>query len=140
MGCVINVENWTKWLLGDPVYYFKYGAFLPSINERLKEYFSQYFLNTLSEFHSREIFPSHREVTIAVNTQADTFTGTSGLENLEINPFSSRLLTFLVTGTLAWRLADHKAHLILMWSIPYNLNIFNSYFAVGMAKLNTRFR
>ena len=26
-----------------------------------------------------------------------------------------------------------------MWSIPYNLNIFNSYFAVGMAKLNSRF-
>ena len=26
-----------------------------------------------------------------------------------------------------------------MWSIPYNLNIFNSYFGVGMAKLNSRF-
>ena len=90
VGCVINVENWTKWLLGDPVYYFKYGSFLPSIKERLKEYFSRIFpLNTLSEFHSREIFPSHREVTIAVNSQADRFTGTSGLENLELKCFSS---------------------------------------------------
>ena len=30
VGCVINVENWTKWLLGEPVYFFKYGSFLPS--------------------------------------------------------------------------------------------------------------
>ena len=30
VGCVINLENWTKWLLGDPIYYFKYGSFLPS--------------------------------------------------------------------------------------------------------------
>ena len=25
--CIIHVENWTKWLLGHPVYYFKYGHF-----------------------------------------------------------------------------------------------------------------
>ena len=30
VGCVINVENWTKWLLAEPVHYFKYGSFLPS--------------------------------------------------------------------------------------------------------------
>ena len=30
VGCVINIENWTKWLLGEPVAYFKYGSFLPS--------------------------------------------------------------------------------------------------------------
>ena len=28
--CVINIENWSKWLLDDPVYYIKYGAFRPS--------------------------------------------------------------------------------------------------------------
>ena len=27
IGCVINIENWSKWLLGYPVYYFKYGGF-----------------------------------------------------------------------------------------------------------------
>ena len=81
------MENWTKWLLGDPVYYFKYGSFLPSKKERLKDIFLESFLNLLLEFHSREIFPSHREVTIAVNTQSDRFTGTSGLENLELKYF-----------------------------------------------------
>lgn len=58
--------------------------------EYKRKTFSRIFpLNTLSEFHSREIFPSHREVTIAVNSQADRFTGTSGLENLELKCFSS---------------------------------------------------
>ena len=27
IGCVINIENWSKWLLGYPVYYFKHGSF-----------------------------------------------------------------------------------------------------------------
>ena len=45
-----------------------------------------------------------------------------------------------LSGTMAWRLGQHQAHLIVMWSIPYNLNIFNSYFAVGMASLSSRFR
>ena len=26
-----------------------------------------------------------------------------------------------------------------MWSVPYNLNIYNSYFAVGVVQLNTKF-
>ena len=43
-------------------------------------------------------------------------------------------------GTIGWELSDHKSHLILMWSIPYNLNIYNSYFAVGMVKLSSKFR
>ena len=41
---------------------------------------------------------------------------------------------------MAWRLGRHQAHPIVMWSIPYNLNIFNSYFAVGVASLSSRFR
>ena len=27
VGCVINIENWSKWLLSYPVYYFKHGTF-----------------------------------------------------------------------------------------------------------------
>ena len=45
-----------------------------------------------------------------------------------------------MSGTMAWRLGRHQAHLIVMWSIPYNLNIFNSYFAVGVASLSSRLR
>ena len=25
--CVLNVENWTKWVLTKPVFYIKYGSF-----------------------------------------------------------------------------------------------------------------
>ena len=31
VSCIINMENWSKWLLGNPVIYSKYGSFLPSI-------------------------------------------------------------------------------------------------------------
>ena len=27
IGCSINIENWAKWNMGYPVYYFKYGQF-----------------------------------------------------------------------------------------------------------------
>ena len=27
IGCIINIENWSKWLPGYPVYYFKFGSF-----------------------------------------------------------------------------------------------------------------
>ena len=27
IGCTINIENWAKWNMGYPVYYFKYGQF-----------------------------------------------------------------------------------------------------------------
>ena len=30
-------------------------------------------------------------------------------------------------------------YLIVMWSVPYNLKIFNSYFAIGMVKMNNVF-
>ena len=44
------------------------------------------------------------------------------------------------SGTLAWELEEQGMHLIIMWSVPYNLNIYNSYFAVGMVKLSSKFR
>jgi len=98
--CVINIENWSKWLLDDPVYYIKYGAFRPM-------------------FHEREVFPSHREVVVLENDGEDSFTGTS--------------------GTMAWELEKQGVHMVVMWSVPYNLNIYNSYFAVGVVQLNTKF-
>jgi len=100
ISCIINIENWSKWLLGYPVYYFKYGTFHTT-------------------FHEREVFPSHREVVITVNNGDSSFTGTS--------------------GTIAWELEDLDAHLIVMWSVPYNLNIYNSYFGIGVVQLRSRF-
>ena len=43
------------------------------------------------------------------------------------------------SGTLAWELEEQGMHLIIMWSVPYNLNIYNSYFGVGVVQLTTRF-
>jgi len=100
VGCIINIENWTQWLLGYPVYYFKYGHFQ-------------------TKFHEREVFPSHREVLIALNNGDKSFTGTS--------------------GTIAWEVEEQNVHLIVMWSVPYNLNIYNSYFGIGVVQLTTRF-
>ena len=73
----------------------------------------------ISEFHEREVFPSHREVLIALNNGDKSFTGTS--------------------GTIAWELEEQNVHLIVMWSVPYNLNIYNSYFGIGVVQLTTRF-
>ena len=77
------------------------------------------FLLFVSEFHEREVFPSHREVLLTVNNGDNSFTGTS--------------------GTVAWELEDQNVHLIVMWSVPYNLNIYNSYFGIGVVQLTTRF-
>ena len=35
VSCTINIVNWTKWLLGYPVYYFRYGHFKTSKYENL---------------------------------------------------------------------------------------------------------
>jgi len=100
VSCVINLENWSKWLLSYPVYYFRHGTFH-------------------SSFHDRDVFPGHREAVVVVNSKDTSFTGTS--------------------GTLAWELEEQGVHLIIMWSVPYNLNIYNSYFGVGVVQLTTRF-
>ena len=113
VSCIINLENWSKWLLGNPVSFSKYGSFLAGME-----------INTVSEiqvkvsaFHPREVFPSHREVAIAVDNLDSSFTGTS--------------------GTFALKLGTQSVHLIVMWSVPYNLNIYNSYFGIGVVNLDT---
>lgn len=97
--CIISIENWSKWMLSFPVVYTLYGDF-------------QY------GYHEREVFPSHREIVVAVN-EKDSITGTS--------------------GTIAWELGHKNIHFIVMWSIPYNLNFFRPYFGIGMVHLNTKF-
>ena len=39
VSCIINMENWSKWLLGNPVIYSKYGSFLQSImNKKIQSF------------------------------------------------------------------------------------------------------
>ncbi|QQP51955.1 Echotoxin-2 [Caligus rogercresseyi] len=89
----------TKWILGYPVVYQHYGHFQFG-------------------YHEREIFPSHREVVVAVN-ERDALSGTS--------------------GTIAWELGDQGIHFIAMWSVPYHNVLYNAYFGVGMVHLTTKF-
>ena len=35
-------------------------------------------------------------------------------------------------GTVSWQIEHLDTRLIVMWSVPFNLNIHDSYFAVGM--------
>ena len=55
---------------------------------------------------------------VMVNDKESRFTGTS--------------------GTIAWELQEENVHLIVMWSIPYNLRVYNSYFGIGVVQLSTR--
>jgi hypothetical protein len=62
------------------------------------------------------VFPSHREIIIAVNEPDHSFTGTSGI--------------------LAWEVEKQAGlHLLVMWSVPYNLALFNAYMGVGVVQL-----
>ena len=72
----------------------------------------------ISDFAEREVLPSHSEATVLVNDESNSFTGTSGV--------------------IAWKLDDLDTHLLVMWSVPYNLNFYNSYFAIGIVKLEAR--
>ena len=71
-----------------------------------------------SGFHEREVYSAHKEIVIAVNDK-DSMTGTSGV--------------------IAWELGDQNIHLIVMWTIPYNLNFYDAHFAFGMVHLTTKF-
>lgn len=68
-------------------------------------------------YHEREVFAAHREIIVSVN-DLDSITGSSGV--------------------IAWELGDKNIHLIVMWSIPYNLGFFNAYFGFGMVHLSTK--
>ena len=42
-------------------------------------------------------------------------------------------------GTVSWQIEHLDTRLIVMWSVPFNLNIHDSYFAVGMIFNRGRF-
>ena len=43
------------------------------------------------------------------------------------------------SGVIAWELGRKNIHLIVMWSVPYNLNFYSAYFGFGMVRLSTKF-
>ena len=61
-------------------------------------------------FPPRNIFPGYREVMVMQNT----------------NPWVGSC------GTISWQLVEINMRLIIMWSVPFNFNLRDSYYAIGL--------
>jgi len=97
--CILNIENWTTWLLTDPLVRTHCGH--------------------ISDMYPPPVvFPATREVMEGYKTYG-TATGSC--------------------GTISWQIEGLKLRLIVMWSVPFNLNVHSSYLAVGMVYNEGRF-
>jgi len=65
----------------------------------------------------RNIFPGYREVMVMQNT----------------NPMVG------TCGTISWQLVEINMRLIIMWSVPFNFNIRDSYYAIGLTHNKGKF-
>lgn len=72
---------------------------------------------TNKEFPPRNVFPGYREVMVMENT----------------NPFRG------TCGTISWQLLEINMRLIIMWSVPFNFNIRDSYYAIGLTHNKGKF-
>ena len=61
-------------------------------------------------FPPRDVFPGFREVMVMQNT----------------NPMVG------TCGTISWQLLEINMRLIIMWSVPFNFNLRDSYYAIGL--------
>jgi len=65
----------------------------------------------------RNVFPGYREVMVMQNT----------------NPMVG------TCGTISWQLVEINMRLIIMWSVPFNFNIRDSYYAIGLTHNKGKF-
>lgn len=72
----------------------------------------------MEKYGAKNIEPATREVMVGYK-QGGTATGTC--------------------GTISWQIEHLDTRLIVMWSVPFNLNIHDSYFAIGMIFNRGRF-
>ena len=70
-----------------------------------------------------------------LNTQSTQESQTSGLPYLI---FQTGTATGSC-GTVSWQIQNVNLRLIIMWSVPFNLNIHDSYVALGMVYNEGRF-
>jgi len=64
----------------------------------------------LQQFQATNIYPGYREVMLGVGTQV--FSGTC--------------------GTISWQIVELSLRLIVMWSVPFNLNLYDTYLGLAM--------
>ena len=65
---------------------------------------------TNRHYPPRNVFPGYMEVMVMQNT----------------NPMVGSC------GTISWQLVEIDIRLIVMWSVPFNFNLRDSYFAIGL--------
>lgn len=66
--------------------------------------------SVLQQFSATNVYPGYREVTLGVGTQV--FGGTC--------------------GTISWQIVELSIRLIVMWSVPFNLNLYDTYLGLAM--------
>ncbi|XP_023334518.1 tereporin-Ts1 [Eurytemora carolleeae] len=66
---------------------------------------------------ARNVFPGYREVLVA--QQSNPLIGTC--------------------GTISWQVVEIDIRLIVMWSVPFNFNLRDSYYAIGMVYQKGKF-
>ena len=117
--CILNIENWTTWLLTDPLVWHIVTVGISAICTlrplcsllpgRLWRGIKQW-VKTLSQWNCP----------------------------LETSIFQYGTAT-RSCGTISWQIEGLKLRLIVMWSVPFNLNVHSSYLAVGMVYNEGRF-
>ena len=65
---------------------------------------------TNSQYPPRNVFPGYMEVMVMQNT----------------NPMVGSC------GTISWQIVEIDLRLIVMWSVPFNFNLRDSYYAIGL--------
>ena len=64
----------------------------------------------LAQYQASNVYPGYREVSLGVGTQV--FGGTC--------------------GTISWQIVELSLRLIVMWSVPFNLNLYDTYLGLAM--------
>ena len=65
---------------------------------------------TNSQYPPKNVFPGYMEVMVMQNT----------------NPMVGSC------GTISWQIVEIDLRLIVMWSVPFNFNLRDSYYAIGL--------
>ena len=64
----------------------------------------------LAQYQASNVYPGYREASLGVGTQV--FGGTC--------------------GTISWQIVELSLRLIVMWSVPFNLNLYDTYLGLAM--------
>ena len=133
MRAILNVENWSRFTLLDSQTDIHCGAVLP-------------------RYQATNIYPGYREVMLGVGTEI--FGGTCGTVSWQVRHLSVFGLqlkldkmsphvggtkteqfsweTTIVQFLVCFQIVELSVRLIVMWSVPFNLNLYDTYLGLAM--------